>query len=262
MVLADNSVNSESIKFYTLDCGSYDVADMKDLSTTGEFDGQTHYMVNPCFLIRHPQGDLLWDTGHIDSLADNPNGEVSGVWHAKRKLKLIEQLGQLGILPNDIEYLSLSHVHPDHSGNANKFTHSTFIVNKLERQFMFSDQIKSMFGEYYSALEKAKTITFDSEYDVFNDNSVVIHPMPGHTPGSSVLLVRLAKAGNIILTGDLYVHQRGRKLQTMFAYNDKKLSTLSRAKFEALVKKENARVIIQHEEQHFEKLPRLPRFLE
>jgi len=128
-------------------------------------------------------------------------------------------------------------VHPDYAGNANKFVQSTFIVNELERQFMFSAQIKSMFGEYYDALESAKTITFDTQYDVFGDNTVVIKSMLGHTPGSSVLLVRLANTGNLILTGDLYVHERGRELQTMFQYNDQPLTVESKKSFEALVKK-------------------------
>lgn len=262
IVFADDKVSHSIIKFYALDCGSYDVSDMKSLSATGEYDGQKLKMVNPCFLIRHPKGDLLWDTGHSDSMADSPNGEISGVWHAKLSIKLIDQLSQLGITPTDIDYLSLSHVHPDHAGNANKFVQSTFIVNELEREFMFSEQTKSMFGTYYSALENAKTISFKTEYDVFGDNTVVIKSMPGHTPGSSVLLVRLAKAGNILLTGDLYIHERGRQLKTILQYNDQQLTIASRKRFEVLVRKEQARVIIQHEKQHFEKLPKFPGFLD
>ena len=86
--------------------------------------------------------------------------------------------------------------------------------------------------------------------------------MPGHTPGSSVLLVRLKEAGNILLTGDLYVHARGRKLQTMHQYNEKPLTNNSRKRFEYIAKKENARVIIQHEKLDFERLPKFPKFLD
>jgi len=262
MTWANIALSADNIKLYALDCGSYDVADMKDLSDTGVYDGQKLEMANPCFLIRHPKGDLLWETGHIDSLADKVNGEVGGVWHSKLKTKLVAQLAQLNITPQDIEYLSLSHVHPDHAGNANKFESSTFIVNKLEHDFMFSEPTKSNFGEYYSALEKAETILFNGEYDVFDDDSVVIKSMPGHTPGSSVLLVRLSHAGNLLLSGDLYVHAQGRKLNTMHRYNAKALTLDSRAKFEVLAKKENARVVIQHDKQDFERLPKFPRYLD
>jgi N-acyl homoserine lactone hydrolase len=262
IVWAGKAFSDSNIKSYTIYCGTLDVSDISVLSSDGEYDGQKTKMVNPCFLIRHPKGDLLWDTGHIDSMADNPNGEVNGVWHSKLRIKLIAQLNQLGISPKDIEYLSLSHVHPDHAGNANKFVDSTFIINELERKYMFSAQAKSMFGEFYSALENSKTITFKTEYDVFNDDSVIIKSMPGHTPGSSVLLVRLGKSGNVLLTGDLYLHARGRALGTMFQYNDKQLTTESREKFENLAKKEDARVIIQHEIKDFVRLPKSPKFLD
>lgn len=262
IVWANQATNGRNIKLYAIDCGSYDVSDMKDLSGSGVYDGQKLKMVNPCFLIKHPKGDLLWDTGHVDSMADNSEGEVSGVWHAKLNTKLVEQLGQLGLKPTDIEYLSLSHVHPDHAGNANKFIESTFIVNELEQKYMFSEPARTYFGAYYLALEKAKTILFKNEYDVFGDGNVVIKSMPGHTPGSSALLVKLNDAGNILLSGDLYVHARGRKFKTMHQYNDVQLTIESRKKFEVLAKKENAKVIIQHEKQDFDFLPKFPKFLD
>ncbi len=256
-----NAADESAVKMYTLDCGSLSVADMKDLSMTGAYDGQSLEMVNPCFLIRHPKGDLLWDTGHVDSLADEPNGNISGVWHSKMSVKLVTQLKQLGLTSADIEYLSLSHIHPDHAGNANEFAQATFIVNQLEREYMFSEPINSYFGQYYSALKEAKAITFTNEHDVFGDKSVVIKSMPGHTPGSSVLLVRLQQAGSILLTGDLYTHARARSQKTMHGYNNKALTLASREKFEQLVTKENAKVIIQHEKADFDSLPKFPKFL-
>lgn len=253
---------SSNIKLYAIDCGSYDVSDMKSLSGNGLYNGQKLKMANPCFLIQHPKGDLLWETGHIDSMADNADGEVNGVWHAKLKTKLIEQLEQLNVKPIDIEYLSLSHVHPDHAGNANKFVNSTFIVNELEQKYMFSEPAKTYFGAYYLDLENANTISFKIEHDVFGDGAVVIKSMPGHTPGSSTLLVKLNNAGNILLSGDLYLHARGRELKTMHQNNNIPLTTKSRINFEALAKKENAKIIIQHEKQDFDFFPKFPKFLD
>jgi len=261
-LLADRALGDAGLKLYAMECGTFDVADMIDLSTTGEYDGQQLKMANPCYLVRHPTGDLLWDAGLDDSLVDNLEGEVSGVWHAKSKIKLIDQLAELGLTADDVEYLSLSHAHPDHSGNANKFKNSTFIVNELEHKYMFSEKIKSYFGAGYSALESARTVTFRESHDVFGDGSVLIKSMPGHTPGSSVLLIRLNEAGNVLLSGDLYVHARGRKLNTMHRYNDKQATLDSREKFETMVKQEDARVIIQHEKNDFESLPQFPAYLD
>jgi glyoxylase-like metal-dependent hydrolase (beta-lactamase superfamily II) len=253
---------SSDIKLYVMDCGRIDVSDMAELSENGEYQGQQISLVNPCFLIRHPKGDLLWDTGHEESLVDTPDKETEGVWRSSLKTKSSTQLQSLGLVANDIEYLSLSHVHPDHSGNANQFSDATFIVNMLEHQYMFRNDILAMFGRGYSALVKSQTVFFTEEYDVFKDGKVVIKSMPGHTPGSSVLFVRLNKSGNLLLTGDLYIHARGRQLNTMLIYNtDKKVTLRSRKNFEAFAKAENARVIIQHEKQAFDSLPQFPLYL-
>lgn len=205
---------------------------------------------------------MLWETGHPDSLADKPDGQKSGVWHAKRQVKLMEQLEVIGLTAKDIEFLALSHAHPDHSGNANKFIQSTFIVNSLEKEYMFSEPIRSYFGENYVQLENAKKIEFQTEHDVFGDGKVVIKAMPGHTPGSSVLLVNLANSGKLLLTGDLYVHAKGRELNTMHKYNDIELTKQSRIQFETMAKEEKAKVLIHHEKSDFERLPKFPKYLD
>jgi N-acyl homoserine lactone hydrolase len=57
-----------SVRLYTLDCGRIDFKDMALFSDTGEYDGKPGSLVDPCFLIRHPKGILLWDTGLGDAL--------------------------------------------------------------------------------------------------------------------------------------------------------------------------------------------------
>ncbi|WP_444995588.1 N-acyl homoserine lactonase family protein [Aliikangiella sp. IMCC44359] len=258
---ADKRLDNE-IRLYTLDCGTYHVSDMASFSVKGKYNGEKTTLSNPCFLIRHPKGDLIWDTGLNESLVNKTEGIKNGVWHSMMKTKLTEQLAILKLKPEDIEYLSLSHIHPDHSGNANLFVNSKFIINEQERRYMFSKDISAMFGDSYNKLENVSTLVFKKQHDVYNDGSVVIQSMPGHTPGSSVLLIRLENSGNLLLTGDLYIHQRGREEQTLFQYNvDQQTIAESRKRFEILAKQENARVIIQHEQKDFRALPLFPEFL-
>src|SRR3546814_14645438 len=86
-------------------------------------------MANPCYLVVHPKGMLIWDCGFEDSLADLPAGYNSGrsIWSLPKKLA--QQLSEMGVDPKDIDYFTLSHSHLDHSGNANLFKSSTWIVD-------------------------------------------------------------------------------------------------------------------------------------
>ena len=256
---------ANTVKLYALDCGTLDMFDTAAFSSSGQFDGQRATLANPCFLIRHPKGDLLWDTGLDQSLADKPDGDLAPWGHTKMATKLTDQLGQLGLAPADIEYLSLSHYHADHSGNTGLFSASTFLVNATEHAFMFSAEMRAAPEAFapYALLETARTVTFETSHDVFGDGTAVIHSMPGHTPGHSVLLLRLENAGAVLLTGDLYIMSASRTLQAVPSFNSDKAATLrSMKQFEILADITKARVVIQHEESDFKSLPAFPAFLD
>jgi glyoxylase-like metal-dependent hydrolase (beta-lactamase superfamily II) len=51
--------------------------------------------------------------------------------------------------------------------------------------------------------------TFDQSYDLFHDGSVVIVPLPGHTPGSLGVFVNLAPDRRLFLVGDVVHDSRG-----------------------------------------------------
>ncbi len=253
------------IKLYAIDCGTLDVADMDAFSDDGKLKGQQAQLVNPCFLIRHPRGDLLWDLGYQQDLAETKEG-VLFFQHFRKKMhsKLIAQLSKIGMRPEDVEFISVSHHHDDHVGNANLFAGAHWIAQEAEYATMFSkeSQAEASTFDMYAKLATAKTSLFKTEFDVFGDNSVVIRWMPGHTEGSTVLRVQLDHAGTILLTGDLYTHADARVRNSIPSFDANKQAGLrSRAQFEQWAKEEKARVVIQHEKTHFDALPRYPDFL-
>lgn len=268
LLLATGCTNQEGkkpgVKLFAIECGTIDVEDMAPFSTDGQLAGQSISLVVPCFLIRHPDGDLIWDLGLNSSLADTPDGFADNGFHMRLKSTLEDNLALVDLKAEDIEFMSLSHSHYDHSGNGNMFVGSTFIVNQREHDYMFSEeqrQDESSFG-LYSELEHTSTVFFPEEYDVFGDETVVIKSMPGHTPGHTVLLVRLENAGSILLTGDLYTHASARELKTIPSWNtDAEQSLYSINQFELLAEVENARVIIEHSKADFESLPKFPDYL-
>ncbi len=253
------------VKLYTLDCGTVNMLDLSVFSREGMYVGEKNLSSDPCFLITHPKGNFLWDTGLPQALADMPEGLINGPFHLKVKTKLTDQLAQLNLTPADIDYLSISHSHFDHLGNAGLFASATFVVQEKERAHMFRDEERANAETFaaFSALETAKTVEFKDQHDVFGDGSVVIRSLSGHTPGHSVLTLNLANAGPVYLTGDLYHFTKARENRTVPKFNTDPAETLiSMDKFEAMVKETGARVVIQHEKADFDKMPKFPAYLD
>ncbi|MBL4870923.1 MAG: N-acyl homoserine lactonase family protein [Robiginitomaculum sp.] len=258
-------VKKPIVRLFALDCGSIEVTDMSPFSINGAFDGQSYSLANPCYLIRHPDGDLLWDTGFDQALADSPDGMRGGGFHSTVSVKLTDQLQEIGLNVDDIEYVSVSHSHPDHIGNARLFKKSTFLISSLEFSYMFSDEMRKSNESFdsYAHLESTLIKKYNDEYDVFGDGLVVIKTLPGHTPGSSILVLHLENAGTVLLTGDLIIHAAGRRIGAVPTFNTDAAQTRdSLAKFESLAAQKSALVIIQHEPMDFKKLPAFPEWLD
>lgn len=241
------------------------MADTGFLADDGSLKGVPGQSVVPCFVIRHPRGDLIWDTGLPDETA-RKTPAPGAPFRFSLKRTLGENLSLLGLTPASFTYVSFSHLHFDHAGNGNLFASATWIVDKQELQHAFSTTAKER-GEspHYAQLETAKKIVIgdNSPYDVFGDDSVVIHRAPGHTAGHSMLLVRTARSGAVLLTGDLWILPESRKRRLVPIYNSDRGQTLqSMAYAEALAEKTGAKIIRQHVPEDFDSLPVFPAALE
>jgi len=239
---------------YTLDCGTIEVSNMDVFSSSGDYANERETLTGSCFLIRHPQGDLLWDTGLTPSLV---GGEpiVNGVFRLTMKKTLPQQLKTLGLAPSDIEFVSLSHSHFDHVGQLSSFNEATWLVD--EREFGAMVKAKDSLASF-AQIEKMKRRTFNDDFDVFGDGRVMILQMPGHTAGHTVLQLTLAQSGTILLSGDLYHQAKSRALKRVPRFNVNEQQTRqSMARFEKIAAKLSATVIIQHEKPQVDNLPRV-----
>ncbi|UTW54577.1 N-acyl homoserine lactonase family protein [Kordiimonas sp. SCSIO 12610] len=259
------SAEEDKVKLYTLDCGRIEMLDLDLFADNGAFKGRKNSAADACYLIRHPKGDLLWDTGLPEALHEQKGGVTNGPFHLERPKTLKGQLADIGVKPEDIEYVSVSHSHFDHAANLNDYAASTWIVHEKEYELMFSDASRANAQSFaaYDKLENSQKVMFDTPHDVFGDGTVEIIPMVGHTPGHSVLKLELANTGTVLLTGDLYHLQESRELKTVPRFNTNADDTrMSIEAFEKLAQKTNARVVIQHVVKDFEAMPQIPAYLD
>jgi glyoxylase-like metal-dependent hydrolase (beta-lactamase superfamily II) len=243
----------QSVRLYVIDCGLLVRGEPTAYNlTSAQVGGNTNFS-DPCFLIIHPRGTMLWDVGIIPDQQIVPGGtEVSagrGSNTNKATRTLKSQLAEIGVGPKDVTYLAMSHNHLDHIANANDYAGSTWLVQKAERDAMFSEQSRKSAGfANYSALEGSRTVLLEGDHDVFGDGAVMLISTPGHSAGHQSLLVRLKQTGPVLLTGDLYHYPAERALKTPPPNADnKELSTASRAKVEDLLQKAGAKLWIQHD---------------
>lgn len=244
-----------SLRLYVFDCGNITGSSMEPYGFKPDEVASTN-MVTPCFLIAHPHGTLMWDTGEIpdSAFASGVSPQKLGTYTVTRPL--LPQLAAIGYTPGDITFLALSHYHRDHVANASAFAGSTWIVQKGDRDAIMAPRPEGpvkMGGvaeaEKFAGLDKAKTILLNNEdHDVFGDGTVVIKSSPGHTPGHQSLYLKLANTGNVLLSGDLYHYPEEMKFKKVPVFDaDREQTAKSREMIEAFVAKNNAQLWIQHD---------------
>ena len=251
-------------RLFVFDCGSLEIPDTSPYQLKKE-ELATSRMSVACFLIAHPRGAMIWDAGAVPESAFKNDGKPAMIRYATAQKPFRAQLAEVGYSPSDIQYLALSHFHWDHIGNANLFAGATWLVRKPDHDVMFSDPPSPRTQpENYSALKNAKTVYITTEdYDVFGDGTAVIKSAPGHSPGHQVLYLKLAKTGQVVLSGDLYHYPEERKLNKIPTTEFNAPQTVaSRASLEAFLKKTGAQLWIQHDYTANGKLKKAPQFYE
>ncbi|HEX4270900.1 MAG TPA: N-acyl homoserine lactonase family protein [Rhizomicrobium sp.] len=236
-----------SPRVYVLDCGTI-------ISNRPEGFGLTRDEVfnpnfsDPCFLVVHPKGILLFDTGLPDSHVGRPIYENMMAYEGILKFTTLRgELANIGVTAPMITYLAISHSHWDHVGNANDYAGSTWLARKAEYDFMFRPDANPVALKNYDRLAHAANIKFiDGDYDVFGDGSVVLLSTPGHSPGHQSLYVKLAHTGGVVISGDLYHYSAERKLGRVPPREQTTETPASRKKIEDFLARTHSQLWIGH----------------
>jgi glyoxylase-like metal-dependent hydrolase (beta-lactamase superfamily II) len=268
-----------SLRLYVLDCGTLtpNREGVERYHVTMQEVGEIRMPV-PCFLIVHPRGTLMWDVGVIpdsvvEAQANNAKANVNPSVAAVVTRTLKSQLAAVGYAPEDITYVAISHAHIDHTANLNSFARSTWLTRGAERDFMWAENNPRVNSTFYSGLKNGKVVVVDQdlsrrsgaeadEHDVFGDGNVIMKAAPGHTPAHQVLILKLARTGPVMLSGDLYHYPEERTLKRQPPDNEFNVaqSAASRRVIEDYLARTKMPLWIEHDYDFITKLKHAPAF--
>ena len=236
-----------------LDCGTPQapLAVNQRFSDTYALGDLKLQFVYSCYLVKHGDDYLVWDTGHAMT---TPN--------VAPKVSIVDQLAKLDLKPEQIKYVGISHYHADHTGQVASFPSSTLLIGSREWDAITAP--KPAEGVNYKPFEhwakgEGKLEALATDKDVFEDGSVIVLRTPGHTPGHQSLLVKLPQMGNVIVTGDAVHFRENWDGDGVPAFNfDRAETVASIERLKKIAANLKATVIIQHDLRDVEKLPAFP----
>jgi len=241
-----------------LDCGDLrgDLAMFEEGS-----EGQVTLTVS-AWLVRHPSGTVLFDTGM-------PTSFVGG----SDRTKQISEFLSIGFEANDtvgaqlivhsqdperVDFVVVSHLHFDHVGGLSAIPNATVIVQRKEWEASMNEPQEADTLHPREDFDLGHTLRLiDGEYDLFGDDTVVCIPTPGHTIGHQSLRIRLSTGKQIVLASDCCYFAR--TLDTVvlptFGYNlEEQRRSLA---YLRKCRDEGARIIPGHDIEVVSNLPRI-----
>jgi glyoxylase-like metal-dependent hydrolase (beta-lactamase superfamily II) len=161
----------------------------------------------PCYLIEHPRGTVLFDSGlHSDTQTD-PEGRLGAMARVYQVAfapgeEVSGRLAACEVAVEEIDFLVTSHLHFDHTGGHAQIPNARLVVQRREWDAgRDPDGIAANFYDPRDYDLGHDVLAVEGEHDLFGDGSVVCLPTPGHTPGHQSLRVSLP-GGDVVLCAD------------------------------------------------------------
>ncbi len=198
-------------------------------------------------VLRHPAGVMLIDAGAPP--AGSPGGDDVAARPAGSDVRTALRL--LGLRPDDVSFVLLTHLHVDHLGGLDAVPGARLLTTAEEVRYARAPDVW-MEPEYPAAardLGPRRVDLVDDGQDVFGDGTVTVVATPGHTPGHVSVLLRLPDTGAVLLPGDA-AWTRRTLLDDAAVPGllwDEEAWLASRARLRRLAVEERARIFYTHE---------------
>jgi len=240
-----------------LDCGTVTVSDLSVFSTAGNYKGVTKTLTSSCYLIRHGEDLMLWDTG-LSGASAGKGPQADGVFTMELERRLVDQLAAIGIAPGDIDIVGISHFHGDHTGQLADFHEARLLTGKGDWDAITAanpDPRLNVAPYSHWAKGGGAVQPVTGDLDVFGDGSVVMLDLAGHTPGHMGLKLQTG-GGTVLLSGDVTHFRENYANDGMPTWNtDKEASLAAIRRFKQIARDSGATVVIQHEPGDIAKVP-------
>ena len=160
-----------------------------------------------CTLLRHAQGNVLFDTGCHPSTVD----DAAQRWGTMAKAmvpigthdeNVVSELATLGLTPQDIDVVVNSHFHSDHCGCNEFFKRATVVCHRKELEAAQGPDAVQKGYVPADWQHPMPTRAIEGEHDLFGDGRLVLLPLPGHTAGTLGALASLDRDGSFLFAAD------------------------------------------------------------
>jgi glyoxylase-like metal-dependent hydrolase (beta-lactamase superfamily II) len=256
------------MRLYAIHCGG----DLMEWTAYDPFDEHAGTKVyNPYFMyvITHPQGTVLFDSGAHPVMATDPEarlGPAAATFEARvgPEDHIEARLATIGIKPSDIDIVIQSHLHFDHAGGLEWLAHAPILVHREELGFAFYPPVYQR--DIYVRADFDHPLDWrplDGDHDVFGDGRLIVFPTPGHTRGHQSLMVHLDSGQTIILLADAAYalsKMRERAIPGVLWSPDAIVSSWER--LEALEREHDAMLIATHDLDYRERVKMAPEWYE
>jgi len=161
----------------------------------------------PVYLIETDEARILYDSGVDPDVVEDPKATWKGLLKLFRPNitpadNIVNRLKEIGLSPDDIDYVIQSHLHFDHAGGVRFFPRSKIMVHRDEYRFAHNAD------PYAKGGYLLKDFDYPDLHWEFIDGDrqlvpgVTIILAHGHTPGVLSLVVDLPEEGTIVLAND------------------------------------------------------------